>query len=91
MNPVSVKAFDIFSSGEISECDSECVSVAESVMWSSALVSNDIFVPPSDAVNVVGVGVSCRTLFGNSSRSVALLMCRVCLWFLMWVRLPLLL
>ena len=30
MNPVSVEAFDIFSQGEISECDSECGSVAVS-------------------------------------------------------------
>ena len=30
MNPVSVEAFDIFSQGVISECDSECGSVAAS-------------------------------------------------------------
>ena len=39
MNSVSVEAFDIFSQGAVSECDSECSSVAESGKWSSALVS----------------------------------------------------
>ena len=57
VNPVSVEAFVIFSYGEISECvscgvDSDC----ESGTWSSALVSNDIRVPTSFAVEVVGGG-----------------------------------
>ena len=56
VNSVSVEAFDISSQGTISECDSECSSVAESGKWSSALVSYDIYVPPSFAVEVVGVG-----------------------------------
>ena len=54
VNSVSVEAFDIFSQGTISECDSECSSVAESGKWSSALVSYDIYVPPSFAVEVGG-------------------------------------
>ena len=57
MKPVSVEAFDIFSQGEIPECDSCGVnSDCESGTWSSALVSNDVCVPPSFAVEVVGVG-----------------------------------
>ena len=49
--PVSLEAFDIFSQGDISECDSCGVtSDCESGTWSSALVSNDIHVPPSFAV-----------------------------------------
>ena len=57
MNQVSVEAFDIFSQGAISECNSCGVnSDCESRKWSSALVSNDIYVPPSLAVEVVGVG-----------------------------------
>ena len=42
---------------------------------------NDIHVLPSFAVEVVGVGERCRILVGSSGRSVALLLCRVCLWF----------
>ena len=47
MNPFSLDAFDIFSQWEISErelrgVDSNC----ESGTWSSALVSDDIRVPP---------------------------------------------
>ena len=53
MKPVSVEAFDIFSQGEISECDSCVNSDCESGKWSSALVSNDIRVPLSFADEVV--------------------------------------
>ena len=56
VNPVSVDVLDILSQGEISECGSECGSVDESGKWSIALVSNDIYVLPSFAVEVVGVG-----------------------------------
>ena len=57
MNPVSDEAFDIFSLGEISECDSCGVnSDCESGTWSSPLVGNDIHVPPSFAEEVVGDG-----------------------------------
>ena len=61
MHPVSVEVFDIFSQGAISECAS-CVvnSDCESGTWSSALVSNDIGVLPSFAVEVMGDG-STRT------------------------------
>ena len=49
--------FDIFSQGDISECDSCGVnSDCESGTWSSALASNDIYVLPSFAMEVVGVG-----------------------------------
>ena len=45
--PVSIEAFDIFSQGEISECDSCGVdSDCESGTWSSALVSDDVRVFP---------------------------------------------
>ena len=48
---------DIFSHGEIAECDlcgadSDC----ESGTWSSAIVSSDILVLPSFAVEVLGDG-----------------------------------
>ena len=56
VNTGQVEAFDIFNQGEISECDSECGSVVVLVKWSSALVSNDICVPPPFTVEVVGVG-----------------------------------
>ena len=46
VNPVSVEACDIFSQGEISECDSQCGSVSMLGKWSRALVSNDIYVSP---------------------------------------------
>ena len=82
------EAHDTFSQGEISECDSCGVSSGcKSVTWSSALMSDDIRVLPSFAVEMV----SRRILVGSSGRSVALVLCRVCLWFLMWVRLLLLL
>ena len=77
MNPVSVEAFDIFSQGEISECDSCGVnSDCESGTWSSALVSNDIRVPPSFAVDVVGGGEE----FGSECGSVAVsgVLCGYC-------------
>ena len=46
VNPVSVEDFDIFSQGEISECDSCGVnSDCESGKWPSELGSNDIYVP----------------------------------------------
>ena len=57
MNPVSVEAFAENSQGEISECDSCCVnSGCESGTWSRAHVSNDIYVLPAFAVEVVEVG-----------------------------------
>ena len=56
VNRVSLDAFNTVSQGNISECDSECGSVDESVKWSIALVNNDIYVHPSFVVEVVGVG-----------------------------------
>ena len=57
VNPVSVEALDIFSQGEFSVCDSCGVnSDCRSGTWSSTFVSNDIRVPPSFAVEVVGDG-----------------------------------
>ena len=50
----------------------------------------DIYVLPSFAVEVVGVGEMSDSGW-EFGRSVALLICRGCLWFLMWVRLLLLL
>ena len=74
MNPVSVEAFDIFSQGKISECDSCGVcSDCESGTWSSARVSVDVRVHPSFAVEVVGDGEpsdSCWE-FGSEGDSVA--------------------
>ena len=56
-NSVSVEAFAIFSQREISECDSCGVnSECEAGTWSNALVSKDIHVLPSFAVEVVGDG-----------------------------------
>ena len=57
VNPVSIEAFDIFSQGEISECDS-CGdnSDCESRKWSSVLVSNDVHVRPCFELEVVGGG-----------------------------------
>ena len=55
-NPVSVEAFGIFNQGAIPECDScGADSDCESGTWSSALVGNDIHVPPF-AVEVLGDG-----------------------------------
>ena len=67
------------------ECD-DC----ESGTLSGALVNNDIHVPPSFAVEVVGDGEPSDSswVFGSECGSVA---CRVCLWLLMWVGLLLLL
>ena len=53
----ALEALNIFSPEEISECDlcgadSDCGSGT----WSSALVSNDILVHPSFAVEVLGDG-----------------------------------
>ena len=74
MNPVSQKAFDIFSQGEISECDSCGVnSDCESGKWSSAHVSGDVYVPTSFAFDVVGVGelLDSGWEFGSECGSVA--------------------
>ena len=74
MISVSVGAFDNNSQEEISECGSCGVnSYCESGTWSSVLVSNDIHVRPSFAVEVVGDGEpsgSCR-VFVSECGSVA--------------------
>ena len=90
-NTVSVEAFDIFSQRENSECDScGANSDCESGTWSSALVGDDIYVPLLFWWRW-WVMVTCPMLVGSSGRSVALSLCRMCLWFLMRVRLLLLL
>ena len=74
MDPVSVEAFDMFSPGEISESNSCGVnSDCESGMWLSALVSHDIRVSPSFAVEVVGEGEPSDSgwEFGSERGSVA--------------------
>ena len=72
VNTVFVEAFDIFSEGEISECDScggnfDC----ESGTWSCAHVSNGIHVLPSFAVSILPV----VTDVGETAPSVVTVMC----------------
>ena len=75
--PFRMEAFDIFSQGKFrSAIRAVKTLTVNRVRWSSALVSSDIHVPPSFAVEVVGM-VRCRILVGKRVRVGVWLCCCV--------------